>query len=144
MSSYRPSHVGNAIAAGRAQPFHTFLTGFLLFSVVILLAQNRTPVLPEVHYEPLHFDTRQGSGSSDLTLRERLQRSERLFIRSKERRNELRAKFGSNPVPYPPDKRPFPAYTCRICLAVRARCCMLNTRLYARVGLRVSVVQLSA
>lgn len=91
-------------------PIHSLLTCGLLLTVLLLLGKQHSPY-PTNDYPSPVFSTRSG-GSSDLTLSERLARSEKLFLKSKSRRKELQRKFGADPPPYPENKRPHPPYTC--------------------------------
>jgi len=77
-----------------------------------MLGKQHAPYPKFESHDFLSTDLARSGSSSDLTLAERLQRSENLFAKSKNRRQELRDKFGSDPVSYPPNVSPFPPYTC--------------------------------
>jgi len=90
-------------------PIHTLITCTLLLTICLLLGRQSTPYATHLYPTPTFSSS--NSGSSDLTLEQRLERSEKLFSTAVQRRRELQDKFGADPVPYPPDVKPHPAYT---------------------------------
>jgi len=93
-----------------SHPVHSLITCGLLLTVLLLLGRQHSPYKANELISPTFVNSGPG-GSSDLTLTQRLQRSENIFLRSVERRKELQEKFGNDPTPYPEDVKPWPAYT---------------------------------
>lgn len=91
-----------------AHPAHYAFTIFLLFTCVVLYYRQAS--FPSIYKE--RFTT--AGTSKDLTLAERLQRSEEIFQRSRAARKELTDAFGPDPQSYPftsDPNGPWPAMT---------------------------------
>lgn len=92
-----------------AHPLHYALTIFLFFTTLGLYNHN-SGGNSLTRIRPARFDS--VSTSSDLTLSQRLSRSEALFQTSRERRTELFTKYGEDPESYSNHPEgPWPAMT---------------------------------
>ena len=91
-----------------AHPAHYSVTAFLaLICLVLLYKQPRYPSIYKAQFAT-------AESSKDLTLGERLQRSEEIFQRSRAARKELTDSFGPDPQSFPfttDPKGPWPAMT---------------------------------
>lgn len=112
-SSSTSSMTAKAKAYLLSNPIHSGIT--FLFALSLFATYRQ---LPRYHVVPrAHFGFIPGGGgggaSRELTLSERLERSEELFQTSRQRRVELTKKFGSDPdsYPNPPPPGPYPAMT---------------------------------
>jgi len=92
-----------------AHPLHYAVT-ILLFVLVLGMYHRGSPSYTLSHIKPATFEST--SLSTDLTLSQRLSRSETLFQRSREARTELFAKYGTDPESYSNHPEgPWPAMT---------------------------------